>query len=66
MEEINLMDKLEFIKGSLEHDLEYWETAEKQEPRNAFYRGTVASLRAFKNKIAFVFEEKEETKCQTN
>ena len=52
------MDKLEFIKESLEHDLEYWEKAENKEPNNAFYRGTVASLRAFKEKIIFVLKEK--------
>lgn len=49
------MDKVEFIKNSLEHDLEYWEKAEKENPDNSFYRGTVAGLEALKEKIKFVF-----------
>lgn len=53
------MDKLDFIKDSLENDLEYWKNAEKREPDNDFYRGTVAGLRAFKEKIKFVLKEKE-------
>lgn len=47
------MDKLEFIKKSLEHDLEYWEKKKKENPDDAYYKGTVASLRAFKEKIRF-------------
>lgn len=32
----------------------------KRKTNNAFYRGTVASLRALKNKIEFVFKENRE------
>lgn len=51
------VDELQFIKESLKNDLEYWERAEKENPDSAFYRGTVASLRAFKEKIKFVLED---------
>lgn len=51
------MDKLKFIKDSLEYDLEYWEKAEKEEPNNAFNRGAAASLRALKSKIKRLLEE---------
>ena len=54
------MDKIKFIEEAIANDLEYWENVEKQEPNNAFYRGTVASLRALKNKIEFVFKENKE------
>ncbi len=52
------MDKLEFIKNSLENDLNYWEKAEKENPDSSFYRGTVAGLRAFKEKVKFILDEK--------
>lgn len=61
------MDKLSFIKESLEHDLEYWKNAKEELEKDGidpkFYRGAIASLEAFKSKIEFVFEEKEETEC---
>lgn len=54
------MDNIEFIKESLENDLSYWEKKEKENADNAFYRGTVAGLRAFKEKINFVLEKRSE------
>ena len=47
------MDKLKFIKESLENDLDYWES------------GATASLRALREKIKFILEEKE-TKNEIN
>ena len=60
------MDKLEFIKMSLEHDLGYWKNQKEEndmESMQGYYNGTVASLEAFYQKIKLVFEEKEK---QTN
>lgn len=49
------MDEVEFIKKSLEHDLEYWEKAEKENPDNSFYSGAVAALKALKENVKFLF-----------
>ncbi len=60
------MNKLEFIKKSLEHDLDYWKKQKEEndmESMRGYYNGTVASLEAFYQKIKLVFEEKEK---QTN
>ena len=60
------MNKLEFIKMSLEHDLEYWKNQKEEndmESMQGFYNGAVASLEAFYQKIKLVLEEKEK---QTN
>lgn len=50
------MNKLELIKEALEFDFLYWEKAEKENPDNAFYKGTVEGLRAFKEKIKVLIE----------
>ncbi len=50
------MDKLELIKEALEFDLEYWEEREKENFDNSFYKGTVSSLRALKEKIKNLIE----------
>ena len=50
------MNNIEFIKNSLEHDLEYWEIESQNEPDNKFYQGTVAGLKALKEKIKYFLE----------
>lgn len=60
------MDKLEFIKKSLEYDLGYWKNQKEEndmESMQGYYNGAVASLEAFYQKIKLVLEEKEK---QTN
>ena len=63
------MDKLKFIKESLENDLDYWESGKKEAENigdnTRFYEGATASLRALREKIKFILEEKE-TKNEIN
>lgn len=60
------MDKLKFIKESLENDLAYWENGKKEaeniENNTRFYEGATASLRALKEKIKFILKEGETKK----
>lgn len=58
-----LMDKIKFIKESLENDLDYWESGKKEAENiggnTKFYEGATAGLRALKEKIKFVLKEGE-------